>query len=65
LDFTQWKVSNSPELAHYWVQGTVISCVIMGLGMVYIVIEVHFIPSKRAGYSCPALWGKECANNEL
>jgi hypothetical protein len=44
LDFTQWKVSNSTELSYYWVQGTVISCVIMGLGMAYIVIEVHFIP---------------------
>jgi hypothetical protein len=43
LDFTQWKVSDSTQLANYWFQGTVISCMIMGVGMFYIVIEVHFI----------------------
>jgi hypothetical protein len=53
LDFTQWKTSNSTALADYWIQGTVISCVIMGLGMIYIVIEVHIIPLERASHSPP------------
>jgi hypothetical protein len=51
LDFTQWKVSNSTELADYWVRGTVISCVIMGFGMIFIVVEVHYIPIERASHA--------------
>jgi hypothetical protein len=39
LDFTAWQYSNSPAIEKYWIMGTVISCVVMGLGMLYIVIE--------------------------
>jgi hypothetical protein len=40
LDFTQFNVTDSPLVAKYWIQGTVITCVVMGLGMGYIVLEV-------------------------
>jgi hypothetical protein len=40
LDFTQWSYSNSPLVGHYWIAGTVISSSFMGIGMIYVVIEV-------------------------
>lgn len=40
LDFTQWQVSNSPHIYEFWLVGTVVSCVCMGVGFVYIVLEV-------------------------
>jgi hypothetical protein len=40
LDFTQFRIADSPLVEKYWIQGTVISCVVMGLGMGYIVLEV-------------------------
>jgi hypothetical protein len=43
LDFTQWSYSNSPLVGRYWVAGTVISSSFMGLGMIYIVIEVSLL----------------------
>lgn len=39
LDFTQWQYSNSPRIQKYWIIGTVVSCVFMGLGIIYVVIE--------------------------
>lgn len=39
LDFTQFNVADSPLVVKYWIQGTVITCVIMSLGMSYIVLE--------------------------
>jgi hypothetical protein len=41
LDFTQFNVANSPLVAKYWIQGTTITCVVMALGMGYIVLEVR------------------------
>jgi hypothetical protein len=41
LDFTQFKIANSPLVAKYWIQGTTITCMVMGLGMGYIVLEVR------------------------
>jgi hypothetical protein len=40
LDFTQWSYSNSPLVGHYWIAGTAISSSFMGVGMIYIIIEV-------------------------
>jgi hypothetical protein len=40
LDFTQFNVTDSPVLLNYWIQGTVISCVVMSLGMAHIVLQV-------------------------
>lgn len=40
LDFTQFNVADSPYVAIYWIQGTVITCVVMAAGMGYIVFEV-------------------------
>jgi hypothetical protein len=41
LDFTQFNVADSPVVLKYWIKGTVITCVVMGLGMGYIVLEVR------------------------
>lgn len=43
LDFTQFNVADSPLVLEYWIQGTVITCVAMGLGMGYIILEVRCI----------------------
>jgi hypothetical protein len=40
LDFTQFNVANGSLVEKYWIQGTIITCVFMGLGMGYIVLEV-------------------------
>jgi hypothetical protein len=40
LDFTQFTVADSPLVPRYWIQGTTITCVVMVLGMGYIVLEV-------------------------
>lgn len=40
VDFTLWSKTDSPLVERYWVIGTAISCVVMGLGMGYIVLEV-------------------------
>ncbi|KAE9993010.1 hypothetical protein EG327_006979 [Venturia inaequalis] len=39
LDFTQWDYSNSSLVGRYWIIGTTISCSLMGIGMIYILIE--------------------------
>lgn len=39
LDFTQWSHADSPLVAEYWIQGTIITCTFMALGMAYIVLE--------------------------
>lgn len=39
LDFTQWSYSNSSLVGRYWIIGTTISCSLMGIGMLYILIE--------------------------
>lgn len=44
LDFTQFNVANSPTVLKYWIEGTVVTCVIMSLGMGYIVLEVCKAP---------------------
>jgi hypothetical protein len=40
LDFTQFNVTNGSLVEMYWIQGTIITCVVMALGMGYIVLEV-------------------------
>jgi hypothetical protein len=40
LDFTQYSVTSSPGVQRYWVQGTVVTGTVMGVGMGYIVLEV-------------------------
>jgi hypothetical protein len=40
LDFTQYDVANGPLVEKYWKQGTAITCVVMGLGMGYLILEV-------------------------
>ncbi|KAF2095623.1 hypothetical protein NA57DRAFT_26158, partial [Rhizodiscina lignyota] len=39
LDFNVWQYSANPQLHKYWVEGTIISCTFMGVGIVYVVIE--------------------------
>ncbi|KAF2721248.1 hypothetical protein K431DRAFT_224609 [Polychaeton citri CBS 116435] len=39
LDFTQWNVANSDSVKNFWIAGTSIACTIMGLSMLYIVME--------------------------
>ena len=39
VDFTQWDYSTAPAIEHYWITGTCLTCIIMGLGMIYICIE--------------------------
>lgn len=39
LDFTQWSVADSPLVARYWIQGTVITCTLMIMGMAYVILE--------------------------
>ncbi|TLD29614.1 hypothetical protein E2P81_ATG05908 [Venturia nashicola] len=39
LDFTQWDYSNSSLVGRYWIIGTTISCSLMGIGMIYLLIE--------------------------
>ncbi|KAH5054512.1 hypothetical protein HBI37_235460 [Parastagonospora nodorum] len=39
LDFTQFNIANGSLVEKYWIQGTAITCVVMGLGMGYIVLE--------------------------
>jgi hypothetical protein len=41
IDFTRWSNANSKEVGRFWIGGTVISCVVMGVGMIYVVIEVQ------------------------
>jgi hypothetical protein len=41
LDFTQFNVADSPMVLKSWIQGTVVTCVVMSLGMGYIVLEVR------------------------
>ena len=48
LDFTQINATNSAVVEEYWIIGTIISCVMMGLGMSYIVLEVRFLFSTTA-----------------
>ena len=43
LDFTQINVANSAVVEEYWIIGTTITCVMMGLGMSYIVLEVPLL----------------------
>jgi hypothetical protein len=47
LDFTQLNVADSPLVAKYWIRGTVITCVVMGLGMGFIVLEVCLVTLLR------------------
>lgn len=39
LDFTQWNYSNSSLVGRYWIMGTTISCSLMGIGMIYLLVE--------------------------
>lgn len=41
MDFTQAHQADSPRVAEYWIEGTIITCVFMGLGMVYITVQVR------------------------
>ncbi len=40
LDFTDYVAANTQSVAAYWIEGTVITCVVMSAGMGYIVLEV-------------------------
>jgi len=40
LDFAQINVADSPLVVRYWIQGTAVTCVVMSVGMAYIVLEV-------------------------
>lgn len=40
LDFTQIERSDSPMVGRYWVVGTVVTCLCMGVGMAYVTVEV-------------------------
>ena len=40
LDFTEYVAANTQSVAVYWIEGTVITCVVMSAGMGYIVLEV-------------------------
>jgi hypothetical protein len=42
LDFTQWNFSNSQLVGQHWILGTIVSSSFMGIGMIYIAIEVSF-----------------------
>lgn len=48
LDFTKFDVANGSLVENYWIQGTAMTCVAMGLGMGYIVLEV-------SQYCCPVV----------
>jgi hypothetical protein len=48
LDFTQFNVADSSLVEKYWIQGAVITCVVMSLGMGYIVLEVRLTKVVRA-----------------
>jgi hypothetical protein len=39
IDFTQWDYSTAPDIRRYWIIGTSLTCIIMGLGMLYVCIE--------------------------
>jgi hypothetical protein len=39
LDFTQWNYTNNAEVGKFWVAGTVVSSVFMGIGMFYVALE--------------------------
>jgi hypothetical protein len=39
LDFTQWNITNNSKVGEFWIMGTVISSVFMGVGMIYVVSE--------------------------
>lgn len=41
MDFTQINVANSAAVKEYWMIGTITTCGVMGLGMIYIVVEVR------------------------
>jgi len=47
LDFTQLHVANSASVEEYWIIGTITTCVVMGAGMGYIVLEVTSLPSYQ------------------
>jgi hypothetical protein len=40
LDFKMWDQANSGLVERYWIIGTTITCVFMGIGMFYIILEV-------------------------
>ncbi|KAF2738610.1 hypothetical protein EJ04DRAFT_41324 [Polyplosphaeria fusca] len=39
IDLTQWDQATSNLVEKYWITGTTITCVFMGIGMIYIIIE--------------------------
>lgn len=39
LDFASWDYTSNPDVARYWVIGTSVTCVVMGLGMLYVCVE--------------------------
>jgi hypothetical protein len=49
IDLTQTKVSHNQWLKWYWSTGTSLSCVIMGLGLGYVVLEVRL---SLMSFSC-------------
>jgi hypothetical protein len=40
MDFEQSDQTNSPWVRYYWTGGTVVSSAVMGISMVWVVIEV-------------------------
>lgn len=52
IDFATLNQVNSSAVEKYWKQGTVITCVIMGMGMAYIVLQVGIYPGLTAYLIC-------------
>lgn len=40
IDFTQYSTTNSPWVMLYWTSGTILSTLVMGVAMIYVVLEV-------------------------
>ena len=59
LDFTQFEQADGSEVKKYWFVGTILTCVIMVLGMAYIVVQVccpfriSFLSRFRVVYLLP------------
>lgn len=42
MDFTQFNQADSPRIAQYWIEGTIITILVMSIALTYIVLEVRF-----------------------
>lgn len=39
MDFLERALTHAPGVKNYWIMGTIITCVVMGLGMIYVFVE--------------------------